>query len=123
MTFVDPRAASAQAPCSVARVLVDSAKDEVLNVLTSGGQVVQELRQDLRITKLENLRPFEIVRDPATCIRLAPNFGRTLEPGTRFVVLRVGPMYYARDPDQNKATGFIADTAYKVLVRLGAAIP
>jgi hypothetical protein len=32
-------------------------------------------------------------------------------------------MYYARDPDQKKATGVITDTTFKVLVRLGAAIP
>jgi hypothetical protein len=103
--------------------VVDSARDEVLTVLTSNSQVIREMRQDLKIVKLEDAKPFEIVRNPATCIRLAPTFGRTLEPGTRFVVLRLGPMYYARDPDQKRATGVITDTTFKVLVRLGAAIP
>lgn len=122
--FFDARVASAQtAPCSVTPVLVDSARDEVITVLTSGGQVMQELRQELGIKKLDQLKPFEVVRDPATCIRLAPTLGRTLEPGTRFVVLRVGPLYYARDPDQRRATGVLTDTTFKVVARLGAALP
>jgi len=63
------------------------------------------------------------VRDAPTCIRLATTFRRKLEPGTRFVVLRVGPMYYARDPDQKQATGVLTDTTFRVLARLGAALP
>ena len=122
--FFDARAVSAQtAPCSVTPVLVDSARDEVLTVLTSGGQVIQEVKQELGITKLEQLRPVQLVRDPATCIRMAPTLGRTLEPGTRFVVLRVGPLYYVRDPDQRKATGVLTDSTFKVVARLGVALP
>ncbi len=117
------RTASAQAPCSVVPAIADSARDEVLLVFASGGPVMQEIRQDLHITKLDDLKPMRLVRDAATCIAMAPKFGRKLESGTRFVVLRVGPIYYARDPDQRRATGVITDTTFKVLARLGAALP
>jgi len=123
VTFVDARPANAQAPCSIAPVVVDSARDEVLTVLTSGGQIMQEVKQEMKINKLEDLKPMQLVRDAPTCIRLATTFGRKLEPGTRFVVLRVGPMYYARDPDQKQATGVLTDTTFRVLARLGAALP
>ena len=121
--FFDVRVAGAQAPCSVAPVLVDSARDEALTVLMSGGQVIQEVKRDLGITKPEQFKPFQLVRDAATCIRMAPTFGRTLEPGTRFVVLRIGPLYYARDPDQRRATGVLTDSTFKVVARLGVALP
>ena len=122
--LLDARIASAQtAPCSVTPVLVDSARDEVITVLSSGGQVMQELKQELGIKSPDQLRPFQLVRDAATCIRMAPTFGRTLEPGTRFVVLRLGPLYYARDPDQKKATGVLTDSTFKVVARLGVALP
>jgi hypothetical protein len=123
MTITAEAPAQSLAPCSIAPVVVDSARDEVLTVLTSGGQIVQEMKQEMKINKLEDLKPMQLVRDAATCIRLAPTFGRKLEPGTRFVVLRLGPLYYARDPDQRQATGVITDTTFRVLARLGVAIP
>jgi hypothetical protein len=123
VAFPNARAARAQAPCSLVPVMADSARDEILTVLTSGGSVIQEMRQELGITKLDDLKPMRLVRDAATCIRMAPVFGRKLEPGTRFVVLRVGPIYYAREPNQRLGTGIITDTTFKVLARLGVAIP
>ena len=117
------RAANAQAPCSLIPLMVDSARDEILSVLSSGGQVIQELRQDLKITKLEQFSPVMLVRDKAVCGRVGSGFGREIPPSTRYVVLKLGPIYYARDPDQSRGTGIITDSTFKVLVRLGAAIP
>jgi hypothetical protein len=64
-----------------------------------------------------------VVRDGPLCSRAAAGFRHEVSPGTRFVVLRLGPIYYARDPDQRRDTGVIMDSTFKVLVRLGAAIP
>jgi hypothetical protein len=64
-----------------------------------------------------------VVRDGALCSRVASSFDHPLDPDASFVLLRLGRVYYARDPDQRRATGMIMDTTFKVLVRLGTAIP
>lgn len=117
------RPLGAQAPCSIIPVMVDSARDEVLSVLKNGGQVITELRHDLGVTRFEAFAPVQLVRDATLCSRAAAGFRHEVSPGTRFVVLRLGPVYYARDPDQRQDTGVIMDSTFKVLVRLGAAIP
>jgi len=111
------------APCSIIPFMVDSARDEVLSVLSSKGQVIQELRQDLRITQMEQFTPVKVIREGPVCGRVASGFGHDVQPGSRFVVLKLGPIYYARDPDQSRGTGIITDSTFKVLVRLGAAVP
>lgn len=117
------RAQSRTAPCAVSRVLVDSARDEVLSVLTSAGPVMKEMRQDLGIVRMDEFAPVTVVRDGALCSRVASSFDHPLDPDASFVLLRLGRVYYARDPDQRRATGMIMDTTFKVLVRLGTAIP
>ena len=111
------------APCAVSKVLVDSARDEVLSVLTSASPVMKEMRQDLGIVRMEEFAPVTVVRDGALCSRVASSFDHPLDPDASFVLLRLGRVYYARDPDQRRATGMIMDTTFKVLVRLGTAIP
>jgi hypothetical protein len=117
------RQLGAQAPCSIIPVMVDSARDEVLSALQNPGQVMTELRQDLHVKRMEEFSPVQVVRDGSLCARAAAGFRHEVSPGTRFVVLRLGPIYYARDPDQSRDTGIIMDSTFKVLVRLGAAIP
>jgi hypothetical protein len=117
------RPVDAQAPCSLIPIMVDSARDEVLSVLTNGGEVIKELRQDLGVTRMEDFMPVKVIRDGALCSRAAAGFNHDIDRSTRFVVLRLGPIYYARDPDQRRNTGIITDSTFKVLVRLGAAIP
>ena len=117
------RPLGAQAPCSIIPVMVDSARDEVLSVLKSGGEVITELRHDLGVTRFEAFSPVQVIRDGSLCSRAAAGFRHEVSPGTRFVLLRLGPIYYARDPDQRRDTGVIMDSTFKVLVRLGAAIP
>jgi hypothetical protein len=120
---VSARQMSAQAPCSILPIMVDSARDEVLSALRNGGEVMTELRQDLHVKRFEEFSPVQVVRDASLCQRAAAGFRHEVAPGTRFVVLRLGPIYYARDPDQSRDTGVILDSTFKVLVRLGAAIP
>jgi hypothetical protein len=57
------RAQTRTAPCAVSRVLVDSARDEVLSVLTSSSPVIKEMRQDLGIVRMEEFAPVKVVSD------------------------------------------------------------
>lgn len=117
------RAASGQAPCSASRILADSARDEVLAVLSSDGELAKEIRQEQGIASPRDLSPITLIRDRAVCARLAGQFGHFVAPGIGFVVLRVGPLYYAREPDQRLGTGVLTDSAFHVVARLGTALP
>jgi hypothetical protein len=112
---------AAQAPCSTKRAVVDSARSDVFTVLGSEGKLVAELRQEQGISA-DSIRPVTIT-DPAICTKLSTAFNRLLPTTTTFAVLRVGKVYYARDPDQKRATGVITDSTFHVLMRLGAEIP
>jgi len=117
------RYASAQAPCATApAVVVDSARTEVSGVLESGSQLVKELRQEQRLPSTGPISPVTVVRDRFVCGRLATLFDHEIAPGISFVVLRVGPLYYAREPDQRRGTGIIADSVFHVLLRLGVPV-
>ena len=117
------RAQGHAAPCAVSPIMVDSARDEVLSVLTSSSPVIREMRQDLGIVRLEEFSPVTIIRDAAVCSRVAGNFDHPLDSGAGVVLLRLGKVFYARDPDQRRGTGIIMDSTFKVLVRLGPAVP
>ena len=111
----------AQAPCATKRVVVDSALTDVFTVLGGEGRLVDELRREQGLSA-ESLNPVP-VNDPVVCTRMAAAFNRIIAPSLIFAVVRVGNVYYARDPDQKRATGVITDTTYRVLMRLGAEIP
>jgi hypothetical protein len=91
-------------------------------VLGSGSQLVTELRQEQKLPKTGPIMPMTLVRDRFACGRLATLFNHDIAPGVSFVVLRVGPLYYARDPDQHRSTGVIADSTFQVVLRLGVQI-
>jgi hypothetical protein len=112
--------ARAQAPCDLSRVLVDSAKGEVLSVLMNDGTVAKEIRQEQGLSR--PLPPITVVEDGTVCSRLATLFGHSVNRGDKFVVLRIGPLYYAREPYQRRGTGILTDTAYKVVARLGVPV-
>jgi hypothetical protein len=114
--------ARAQAPCAVTPTLVDSARDEVGSVLGSNSPLVQELRQEQKLPKTGPIFPVTVVRDRFICGRLATAFKHDIPPGVSFVVLRVGPLYYAREPDQRRGTGIVTDSTFNVLLRLGVSI-
>jgi len=118
--LVTTKSAGAQAPCSTSPAVVDSAREEVLAILESESPLALELKQEQHI-----VGPITIaeVRDARVCTRMAAAFKRTLPEGTTFAVLHVGPIYYARDPDQRHATGVFTDSTFRVLVRLGAVMP
>jgi len=120
--FVVPRTARAQAPCSVNRTLVDSAREEVRSVLTSDSKLVAELKQEQKLSDPASME-MPMVRDPAVCAKLAGTFSHLVPPGLTFAVIRVGNLYYARDPQQSRATGVITDASFNVLMRFGAAVP
>lgn len=111
--------AGAQAPCSLQRAVLDSARDEVHAVLTSSSKLVSELRQEQNMTSDATVNTMTPVRERYVCTKMAAAFDHIIPPGRSFAVLRVGPVYYARDPDQKRSTGVITDTTFKVLMRLG----
>lgn len=111
----------AQSPCETKRAVVDSARSDVFTVLGSDGRLVEELRREQGISA-DSITPVTVT-DPAVCLKLAPAFNRILPTTTNFAVLRVGNIFYARDPDQKRATGVITDANYRVLMRLGAELP
>lgn len=114
--------AHAQSRCLTARAAVDSARDDAITVLQSGSPLVSELRQEQAMTAPNALQSVRTVRDIATCARLAAAFGRPIGPHVRYAVLRIGNLFYVRDPDQDKGTGVFTDTTYHVVMRLGAAV-
>jgi hypothetical protein len=109
--------------CSTVQVQVDSAKDEVSSVLNSGSALVAEMRQEQHLPATGEIGPISVVRDRPLCAKLATQFDREIPSNASFVVLRIGPLFYARDPDQKRGTGIITDSLYKVLLRLGASVP
>lgn len=117
------RAAAGQVPCSASKTVADSAREEVLAVLSSDGELAKEIRQEQGIASPRDLSPVTLVRDRAVCARLAGQFGHFVAPGIGFVVLRVGRLYYAREPDQRLGTGVLTDSTFRVIARLGAALP
>src|SRR5690242_1634993 len=111
--------AGAQAPCSLQRAVVDSARDDARAVLTSSSKLVAELRQEQNMTSDASVTTMTPVRERYVCAKMAAAFDHIIPPGRTFAVLRIGPVYYARDPDQKRSTGVITDTTFKVLMRLG----
>jgi hypothetical protein len=114
--------AGAQAPCSSSTSLADSARADLVAVMSSGSPLVAELRTEQRIAPNENGDNAVIVKDPAACTRIVSAFTHRVPSGTSVTVLRMGSLYYARDPDQRQATGVITDSTFKVLMRLGRAV-
>jgi hypothetical protein len=117
--LVAAQTVSAQVPCSTSAAVLDSARDDAHAVLTSKSPVIEEMRQEQRMTRAEDILTMTPVKERYICARLAGTFSHLVAPGVSFAVLRIGPVYYARDPDQRRATGVFTDTTFKVLVRLG----
>jgi hypothetical protein len=115
-------AAKAQGPCAIAPSVIDSARVDAASVLFSDRPVVADLRREQGIASSAQQVPVSVVRDPAVCQRIASQFDHAHAPGSKFAVLRVGSVYYARDPDQRHATGIVTDSTFRVLMRLGAAV-
>ena len=113
--------ARAQSRCLATRALTDSARDDAMTVLQSGSPLVTELRQEQGMTAPSALESVRTVQDVGTCARLATTLGRPITPHERYVVLRIGNLFYVRDPDQHLGTGVFADTTYRVVMRLGPA--
>jgi hypothetical protein len=108
--------------CSTAAVQVDSAKDEVSSVLNSPSALVSEMRQEQHLPAMGAIGPISVVRDRPVCAKLATQFDHEIPSNASVVVLRIGPLFYAREPDQKRGTGIITDSLYKVLLRLGASV-
>lgn len=115
-------AAKAQAPCSSSSALADSARADLAAVMTSGSPLVAELRKEQGLSDSENGANSALVKERYVCARIAAAFTHIIAPGITFPVLRVGSMYYARDPDQRQATGVITDSTFKVIMRLGRSV-
>ena len=113
---------SAQVFCATNPAQIDSARDEVMSVLGNDGQLAREIRQEQHIGTTDELAKMSLVKDRALCSRVASRIDHPLPTGAAVVVLRVGPLYYVREPDQKKGTGVITDKDFKVVARLGAAV-
>lgn len=116
------RTAGAQAPCSSSQQMADSARAELTMVMTSASPLVTEMRTQQRIAPNEDGRNAVVVNERTACTQIAAAFVHPIAAQTSFTVLRLGSLYYARDPDQKQATGVITDSTFKVLLRLGRAI-
>jgi hypothetical protein len=114
--------AKAQGRCAATASTIDSARVEATATLFSDRPLAAELRREQGIPNSATQVAVSAVHDGAVCARLASQFGHVLKPSAKFAVLRVGPIYYARDPDQNHATGLFADSTFRVVMRLGAAV-
>lgn len=111
-----------QLPCAVTQSVIDSARADAVSVLFSDRPIIADLRREQGIPASATQLTVTPVRDGSVCKRLASQFDHVLSPGTRVAVVRVGPIFYARDPDQRRATGLFADSTFRVLMRLGAAV-
>jgi len=80
------------------------------------------MRDEQHLPKSGPITPVSVVGDRSVCGKLAGAFDHGIAQGVSLVVLRVGPLFYARDPDQRKSTGIITDSTFHVLLRLGAAV-
>lgn len=109
--------------CSMSQAQVDSAKSEVSSVLNSGSSLVAEMRQEQKLPATGEVGPVSVVRDRPVCSKIATQFDHEVASSASLVVLRVGPLFYAREPDQKRGTGIITDSTYKVLLRLGVPVP
>lgn len=116
------RSAHAQ-NCSTLQVQVDSARDEVSSVLNSPSSLVSEMREEQHLPATGPIGPITVVRDRPVCSKIATQFDHEIPSGASLVVLKIGPLFYAREPDQKRGTGIITDSTYKVLLRLGASVP
>jgi hypothetical protein len=112
----------AQATCSSSTARADSARADLVAVMSSGSPLVAEMRTEQGLARSQNGEDAVIVKDDAACARIAGTFKRPIPPGSSLTVLRMGSLYYVRDPDQQQSTGLITDANFKVLMRFGRAI-
>jgi hypothetical protein len=109
-----------QAPCALTTPVLDSAREDVQEILFSASRLVVELRHEQGIPDSPTQVRVLPVSDGSVCRRLASQLDHVLSPSTRLAVLRVGPIFYVRDPDQSRATGLFADSTLRVVMRMGA---
>lgn len=109
-------------PCALSEAVLDSARADVADILFSDSRLLVELRHEQGIPDSPAQVAVSPVSDGTVCRRLASQLDHTLSLTTKLAVLRVGSIFYARDPDQSKATGVFADSTLKVVMRMGAAL-
>jgi hypothetical protein len=114
-------AAAQSTRCATAAEVVDSARNDLFEFLRSDSPLMAELRTEHRI-KIDSVTAVPIT-ERMICTRLTPAFNHAIAPTTRFAVLKVGPLYYARDPDQKRGTGVLVDSLFRVVLRFGAELP
>lgn len=121
-SLLPAHSAIAQAPCSTSRIMADSAREEVMTVLGNDGTLAKEIRQEQGIGKPTD-QSIRVIKDGLICSKLATQFGHPIGAHTTFVVLAIGPVFYAREPDQQKGTGILTDSTFKVIARMGVSLP
>lgn len=111
-----------QEPCALTTPVLDSAREDVQEILFSASRLLVELRHEQGIPDSPTQVRVLPVSDGSVCRRLASQLDHVPSPSTKLAVLRVGPIFYVRDPDQSRATGLFADSTLRVLMRLGAPV-
>jgi hypothetical protein len=111
-----------QEPCALTTPALDSAREDVEEILFSASRLLVELRHEQGIPDSATQVAVVPVTDGSVCRRLASQLDHALSPSTRLAVLRVGSIFYARDPDQRRATGIFADSTLRVVMRMGPAL-
>ncbi len=111
-----------QEPCAISEALLDSARADVQEILFSDSRLIVELRHEQGIPDSPAQVTVSPVRDGQVCRRLASQLDHALSLTTKLAVLRVGSIFYVRDPDQTRATGVFADSTLRVVMRMGAAL-
>ena len=72
--------------------------------------LVEEMRHEQNISNAADIAKVSAVNERFVCAKMAAAFDHTIPPGVSFAVLRIGPRYYARDPDQRRSTGVFTDS-------------
>jgi hypothetical protein len=116
-------AAAGATQCITNQAMSDSARSEVVSVITSSSTLVQELRRDVGATADRDFTPVSIVNERTACARAIAAFPHVIGSTERVILLRLGPIYYLRDPDQRRSTGVILGQDMKVLLTLDRKIP
>jgi hypothetical protein len=114
--------ARAQALCAVAPSVIDSARADIASVLFSNSPLAADLRREQGIPPSPAQVSVSVIREPSLCERVASKFDQPVSPNSKIALLRIGPIYYARHPDQRHATGIFVDSTLHVLMKLEAIV-
>src|SRR5690348_13755384 len=87
------RGAGAQTPCSSSATAADSAREELVAVMSSESPLVAELRAEQKLAPNESGDNAVLVKDAVACNRIVIAFTHPVAPGASVTVLKFGSLY------------------------------